>query len=75
MALLELIANDQGNRTSPSYVTFTHTDRLLIGNAIKTQVTMNTQNTIFDTKRLIDRQFSNPSIQSDMKRWPFKVVP
>ncbi|PON42386.1 Heat shock protein 70 family [Parasponia andersonii] len=74
MALLELMATDQGNRTTPCYVTFTHTDRLL-GNAIKKQVTMNTQNTIFDAKRLLDRQFSNPSVQSDMMRWPFKVAP
>ncbi|KAF0981782.1 hypothetical protein FDP41_012439 [Naegleria fowleri] len=70
---VEIIPNDQGNRTTPSYVAFTDQERL-IGDSAKNQVAMNPHNTVFDAKRLIGRKYSDPSVQADMKHWPFKVI-
>ncbi|GMF34056.1 unnamed protein product [Phytophthora lilii] len=70
---VEIIANDQGNRTTPSYVAFTDSERL-IGDAAKNQVAMNAHNTVFDVKRLIGRKFTDREVQSDIKHWPFKVA-
>merc|ERR1711963_878488 len=70
---VETIANDQGNRTRPSYVAFTDTERL-IGDAAKNQVAMNPTNTIFDAKRLIGRKSNDQTVQNDKKLWPFNVI-
>jgi L1 cell adhesion molecule like protein len=70
---VEIIANDQGQRTTPSYVGFNDSERL-IGDAAKNQSSMNPENTVFDAKRLIGRKFSDASVQSDLKHFPFKVT-
>jgi len=70
---VEIIANDQGNRTTPSYVSFTDDERL-VGDAAKSIAASNTKNTVFDAKRLIGRTFNDPAIQDDMKHWPFTVL-
>ncbi|XP_057550780.1 luminal-binding protein 5-like [Amaranthus tricolor] len=70
---VEIIANDQGNRITPSWVAFTDTERL-IGEAAKNQAALNPERTIFDVKRLIGRKYNDPEVQRDMKMLPYKVV-
>ena len=70
---VEIIANDQGNRTTPSYVAFNKTERL-VGDAAKNQAAMNPANTVFDAKRLIGRKFADPEVQNDAKHFPFKII-
>lgn len=69
---VEIIANEHGNRTTPSYVAFTDEERL-IGESAKNQSSMNPKNTVFDAKRLIGRKFSDSVVQQDMTHWPFSV--
>jgi len=69
---VEIIPNDQGLNTTPSYVAFTPDERL-IGDAAKNQTARNPTNTVFDAKRLIGRKYNDKSIQEDIKLWPFKV--
>ena len=70
---VEIIPNDMGERTTPSYVAFTETERL-VGDAAKNQITRNPTNTVFDAKRLIGRKYEDREVQDDMKLWPFKVI-
>jgi len=70
---VQIIANDQGNRTTPSYVAWTNEERI-IGDAAKNQVANNPTNTIFDAKRLIGRKYVDPLVQADKKLWPFTVL-
>ncbi|KAJ5449386.1 Heat shock protein 70 family [Penicillium cf. griseofulvum] len=70
---VEIIANDQGSYTTPSFVSFTDKERL-IGDAAKNQAAMNPANTVFDIKRLIGRRFEDPIVKKDVESWPFKVI-
>ncbi|KAJ1656744.1 ATPase with role in protein import into the ER [Dispira simplex] len=70
---VQIIANDQGNRITPSYVSFTDNERL-IGDAAKNMIASNPENTVFSAKRLIGRKYKDSAVQGDIKRWPFKVV-
>jgi heat shock protein 5 len=71
---VEIIANDQGNRITPSYVAWTDEGERLIGDSAKNQATINPENTVFDVKRLIGRKFADKTVQSDKKMFPFHVV-
>ncbi len=70
---VEIITNEQGNRTTPSYVSFCDNERI-IGDGAKNQASNNSTNTVFDSKRLIGRHFSDPKLQEDMKHFPFTIV-
>ena len=70
---VEILANDQGNRTTPSYVAFTEEQRL-VGESAKNQAARNPKNTVFGVKRLIGRRFDDDAVQNDRKTWPFKVI-
>jgi heat shock 70kDa protein 1/2/6/8 len=70
---VEIIANDQGNRTTPSYVSFTAEERL-IGDSAKQLAASNPKNTVFDAKRLIGRRIDDSTVVADRKHWPFAVV-
>lgn len=69
---VDIIANDMGNRTTPSVVAFKGSERL-IGDAAKNQIASNVKNTVFDSKRLIGKKFSDPTVQSELKYWSFDV--
>lgn len=71
---VEIIANDQGNRTTPSWVAFTDDGQKLVGDAAKGQAASNTANTVFDVKRLIGHKFKDPKTQEDIRTLPYKVV-
>ena len=70
---VEIIPNEQGNRTTPSYVAFTPTGTI-VGEAAKRQAASNARNTIFNAKRLIGAKFSDATLLKDMKRYPFQIV-
>lgn len=71
---VEIIANDQGNRITPSYVAFTEDGERLVGEAAKNQASINPENTVFDAKRLIGRRFDDPEVQRDVKLYPYKII-
>lgn len=70
---VEIIANDQGERTTPSWVAFNESERI-VGLGAKAQAAHNAQNTVFDSKRMLGRNFDDVAIQTDIKHWPFKVI-
>ncbi|KAH6665272.1 hsp70-like protein [Plectosphaerella plurivora] len=70
---VEIIANEQGSFTTPSFVSFTEKERL-IGEAAKNLAAMNPANTVFDVKRLIGRRFEDPIVKKDAESWPFKII-
>ncbi|VDO92826.1 unnamed protein product [Soboliphyme baturini] len=70
---VEIIANDQGNRITPSYVAFTPEGERLVGDAAKNQLTINPENTVFDVKRILGRSWEDKELQNDRKHWPFTV--
>ena len=70
---VEIVANEQGNRTTPSYVAFSETERL-VGDAAKNQAAMNPKNTVFDAKRLIGRRFDDAEVKADSVNWPFTLI-
>ncbi|KAL7587497.1 uncharacterized protein LOC111917553 [Lactuca sativa] len=70
---IEILPNDQGNRTTASCVAFTNAERL-VGDGAKNQIAKNPANTVFDVKRLIGRRFSEVTVQEDIKLLPFKVI-
>ena len=70
---VEIIANDQGNRITPSYLAFTEEGERLIGDAAKNQLTSNPKNTVFDVKRLIGREWTDKTVQDDIKYFPFTL--
>mmetsp|Transcript_3679 Transcript_3679/g.5603 ORF Transcript_3679/g.5603 Transcript_3679/m.5603 type:complete len:160 (+) Transcript_3679:97-576(+) len=72
---VEIIANDQGNRITPSYVAWDNSGDRLVGDAAKNQATINPENTVFDVKRLIGRKYNEKSVQADKKLFPFNVIP
>jgi len=71
---VEIIANDQGNRITPSYVAWDDAGERLIGDAAKNQATINPENTVFDVKRLIGRKYMDKSVQADKKLLPFEII-
>ena len=71
---IDIIPNEIGNRITPSYVAFTSSGERLVGDAAKNQAAENTENTIFDIKRLIGRRFADDSVQRDIKHLPYKVI-
>jgi heat shock protein 5 len=71
---VEIIANDQGNRITPSYVAFMENGERLVGDAAKNQATINPERTVFDVKRLIGRKYSDKSVQSDKALVPYEIV-
>ena len=71
---VEIIANDQGNRITPSYVAYDENNERLLGEAAKSQATIQPEKTLFDVKRLIGRRFKDATVQSDMKLLPYKII-